>query len=75
MTTLKTAEYKVLKFCRDYIALYRFSPSIRDIMTEVGMNSTSHVRYLMNCLEEKGMISRVRNQARSISITEEGKNV
>ena len=47
----------------DYLVDYKrktggFSPSIREIMLEIGSKSCSHINYILNRLEEEGYIKR-----------------
>ena len=74
MTTLTVREKEVLLAIRKFIGDNTFAPSLRDIMCATGIASTSHVRFILNKLEEKGMIRKVKNQARSIVVTLEGLN-
>ena len=75
MTPLTVREQEVLLAIRKFIGINIFAPSIRDIMEATGIKSTSHVRFILNRLEEKGMIRKVKNQARSIVVTLGGLNV
>ncbi len=44
------------------------SPSIREIGTAVGDNSTSHVRYLLDLLVSSGLVRFIPETARSIEV-------
>lgn len=72
---LTAREKKVLEFCRSFIAQNSYSPSIREINSWIGTDSTSLVRYYLNNLEEKGFLNRVPGCPRTIVLTEEGRNV
>lgn len=68
---LTAREKKVLEFCRSFIAQNSYSPSIRDIVSGVGINSTYLVRYYLLGLESKGFLKRVPGCPRTIVLTEE----
>lgn len=57
----------------DYIVQYKLdndgnSPAISDIMTAVGITTTSLVHYYLKQLMAKGYITVIDNKARSISV-------
>lgn len=58
----------ILEYIGDYINKHNYSPSIRDIVRGCGMSSTSVVNYHLNKLEDKKIITRERNKARTIVI-------
>lgn len=71
MKELSAREKKVLAFCKYFIGENHFSPSIREIMVYTEIPSTSEVRYYLQKLEVRGLISRVENVSRSIVILRE----
>jgi SOS-response transcriptional repressor LexA len=68
---LSEREKKVLAFCKSFMVLNGYSPSIREIMASIDIPSTSEVRYYLQKLEARGLISRVKNVSRSIVIMKE----
>ncbi len=59
---------KVYNFICSHINSKGFPPSFREIMTEIGVNSTSTVKYYLDKLEEQGLIKRSNNKNRAIEI-------
>ncbi len=57
---------KVLQYVRLYHSRHGFSPSIRDIVNDCGISSTSVVAYNLKKLEEDGVLSYTPGLARSI---------
>ena len=47
-----------------------YAPSVREIMRECNLHSTSYVSYILERLEEDGRISRAGNLPRTIVIRE-----
>ena len=62
---------RMLRFIREFIREYRFPPTIRQIGEEVGITSTSVVKYNLDALERKGYIERDREISRGIRLVEE----
>jgi repressor LexA len=67
MTTTDRAE-TILEFIKRYRAERGYSPSVRNIMTACGFSSTSNVGYWLDDLEQRGLIKREPNTARSIRV-------
>jgi repressor LexA len=61
----------MLEFIREFIAENRFPPSIRQIGEEVGISSTSVVKYNLDALERKGYIERDREISRAIRLVDD----
>jgi repressor LexA len=61
----------MLAYIRDFIADNRFPPSIRQIGQEVGISSTSVVKYNLDALERKGYIERDREISRGIRLVDD----
>ena len=68
---LSERQERMLKFIGDFIREYRFPPTIRQIGEEVGITSTSVVKYNLDALERKGYIERDREISRGIRLVEE----
>jgi repressor LexA len=47
---------QILDFIRDFTAEYGFAPSVREIGTAVGLQSTASVTYHLRALQEKGAL-------------------
>jgi len=52
-----------------------FAPSLREICTAVGNNSTSHASWLVDSLQRDGLIERQYEKARAIRLTAYGQAV
>jgi repressor LexA len=61
----------MLEYISEFIAENRFPPSIRQIGKEVGISSTSVVKYNLDALERKGYIERDREISRGIRLIED----
>ena len=76
-TGLGERHIKIMTFLEKFQKANGYSPSIREIGKNIGVNSTSLVDYYLKQLEEKGFIERNQNISRSIRIirflTPEGK--
>jgi repressor LexA len=68
---LSERQEKMLEFIGKFIREYRFPPTIRQIGEEVGITSTSVVKYNLDALERKGYIERDREISRGIRLVEE----
>jgi repressor LexA len=68
---LSERQEKILEFIGEFIREYRFPPTIRQIGEEVGITSTSVVKYNLDALERKGYIERDREISRGIRLVEE----
>lgn len=68
---LSERQQNILRFIRDFIADNRFPPTIREIGEEVGISSTSVVKYNLDALEKKGLIERNGEISRGIRLVGE----
>ncbi len=68
---LSERQERMLEFIGEFIREYRFPPTIRQIGEEVGITSTSVVKYNLDALERKGYIERDREISRGIRLVEE----
>jgi repressor LexA len=59
---------RILEFLQEFIGENRFPPTIREIGEEVGISSTSVVKYNLEALERKGFIERDREISRGIRL-------
>ncbi len=67
---LNVKEQKVYDYIKNYIQTNSYPPSIRDILTGVGFNSTSTVSTYLSKLEDKGYITRKNSKTRAIEISD-----
>jgi len=65
---LSDRQQNILQFIRDFITDNRFPPTIREIGVEVGISSTSVVKYNLDALEKKGLIERDQDISRGIRL-------
>lgn len=70
MTTEK--QLAVLQWIRNFIRVYSWPPSIRDVCDGFSWGSTSTAYYHLNALERDGLIVRG-SQPRQIRLTAKGK--
>jgi len=68
---LSDRQQNILGFIRKFIAENRFPPTIREIGEEVGISSTSVVKYNLDALEKKGFIERDGDISRGIRVVGE----
>jgi repressor LexA len=68
---LSERQQKIIAFLREFINEHRFPPTIRQIGEEVGISSTSVVKYNLDALERKGYIERDREISRGIRLLED----
>ncbi len=59
---------EVLLRIQDFIEKNGYAPTVRDIMKNMGFNSTATVQYYFNKLEKMGKISKKNNINRSLSL-------
>ena len=69
-TNKKTEEIleKVLRVIKIYLDEKGYPPSIRELKSEINVNSTSTIHYYLDKLEEKGLIKRTNNKNRAIEV-------
>ena len=72
MKTNKKTEVKLMEVyavIENLIKKNNFPPTLRELMTEINVNSTSTVKYYLDKLEEKGLIKRNGNENRALELT------
>lgn len=67
---LTPSQKRVHDFVRNFIRVYRVSPSIREIALGIGVSSPNGVLRHLQTLEAKGYIRRYSEKARSIILIE-----
>ncbi len=65
---LSERQQKILAFLRRFIRENRFPPTIREIGEDVGISSTSEVKYNLDILERENLIERDREISRGIRV-------
>ena len=65
---LSERQQKILAFLREFIREHRFPPTIRQIGENVGISSTSVVKYNLDVLERENLIERDREISRGIRL-------
>jgi len=68
---LSDRQQRILEFIQAFISKNRFPPTIREIGGEVGISSTSVVKYNLDALARKGVIERDREISRGIRLAGE----
>ena len=68
MTYKRHSSYKTFLAIIDYQRAHGYVPSIRDLCTATGINSTSLIRRHLQALEEEGLIARAAGKARAIRV-------
>jgi repressor LexA len=66
-----TAE--VLEVIRDYVRMFGYPPTMREIATVCGMKSWNGARWHLDRLEAQGFITRTVGKARGIKLMESGR--
>ena len=64
---------RILAFIQDYIAHHVYPPTVREIVKGCELSSTSVALYNLVRLGQKGYLTRVRDVARGIALTERGR--
>lgn len=59
---------KIIEYINEYNRQHGYSPSIREITKELGINSTSLTIYYIQALENAGYITRDKKISRSIRV-------
>ena len=72
-TRLSQRQARVLTFIQDYTALNVYPPSLRNIMEGCNLSSTSVALHNLMVLGHRGYLTRTRDVARSIVLTERGR--
>ena len=65
---LSERQQKIMAFLQEFISENRFPPTIRQIGEDVGISSTSVVKYNLDVLEKKNLIERDREISRGIRL-------
>jgi repressor LexA len=68
---LSERQRNILTFIGEYVRERQFPPTIREIGEEVGISSTSVVKYNLDALERKGHIQRDRDISRGIRLVDQ----
>jgi repressor LexA len=68
---LSERQRKILEFIRHFIAENRFPPTIREIGEQVGISSTSVVKYNLDVLEREELIERDPDISRGIRVVDD----
>jgi SOS-response transcriptional repressor LexA len=68
LTSLTHQEKKVLEACIKFQKVHGYAASLRDILKETGIKSTSTATYYLKSLSEKGFLTYNFNTPRSIVI-------
>lgn len=66
-------ETKILKFIRQYKEKNGYAPSYREIGAAVGLRSSASISWHLNRMKEEGLLSFAEGGARTITITEDGR--
>jgi len=73
--TLTRKQVQVLEFIRDFRARSGYSPTLREIATELGVSSVATVAEHVASLDAKGLLRRRPDRARSLLLTTRGRSV
>jgi repressor LexA len=68
---LTERQERIVTFIRSFFEEHRFPPTIREIGEEVGISSTSVVKYNLEALQDKGIIERDPDISRGIRLVED----
>lgn len=66
--SLSDRQARILDYIIDYLGQHKIPPSIRDIGRAVGISSTSVVNYNLTKLQEMGLIERMPEVSRGLSV-------
>ena len=70
MPRTSSKKQEILQFLTDFIAENHYAPSVHEICSAVGLQSTATVHYHLNALREEGLISMDDLKKRTISLPE-----
>ena len=73
-TRLNQRQARILAFIQDYTAHHVYPPTLREIVEGCGLSSTSVALYNVVSLGQKGYLTRTRDVARGIVLTEQGRS-
>ena len=65
---------RILAFIQDYTARHVYPPTMREIVEGCNLSSTSVALYNVVALGQRGYLTRTRDVARSIVLTEQGRS-
>tara|TARA_Y100000991_G_C21871736_1_gene305431 strand:+ start:34 stop:651 length:618 start_codon:yes stop_codon:yes gene_type:complete len=68
---LTEAQNELLRWIKEYMKDYRYSPSIRQMMEAMGLKSPAPIQSRLKHLQEKGYISWQEGKARTLQIIDE----
>lgn len=71
MTDLTEKQERTLNAIKDYIQEHGYSPTIREICVECGVNSPATIHTSLKILKRKGYIDYVYNRNRTIRVLDE----
>ena len=74
MAKLGEKDYHILKFIESQLEERGFPPTVREICTEVGLNSPATVHARLKKLEQHGLISKEGAKNRSIKLVTDREN-
>ena len=73
-TRLNQRQGRILAFIQDYTAHHVYPPTLREIVEGCDLSSTSVALYNLVALGQRGYLTRTRDVARSIVLTEQGQS-
>ena len=73
-TRLSQRQGRILAFIQDYTARHVYPPALREIVEGCDLSSTSVALYNLVALGQRGYLTRTRDVARSIVLTERGRS-
>jgi len=65
---LTQRQLDLLTYISGHVGAKRFAPTTRDMAAAIGLRSTSGVTRLLDGLEERGFIRRLRGRARAVEV-------
>jgi len=71
MDKLTEKQLLTLNVVKDYIQEHGYSPTIREICVECGVNSPAIIHYYLKLLKKKGYIDYIYNRNRTIRVLNE----
>ena len=73
-TRLNQRQGRILAFIQDYTAHHVYPPTLREIVEGCDLSSTSVALYNLVALGQRGYLTRTRDVARGIALTERGRS-
>ncbi len=67
---LKRSQYKLIDAIRRYWQVRGYAPTYRELADMTKIRSTSHIKLLLDDLEDKGIIHRLQGAARTITLAD-----